>query len=233
VTRHFLQKALGRNSPLIAGFDALGISIGITALTTRGTNRTGDDPVSTRLQNQTKRLEAFVDVLQRESQLGSEAPVKALGSANGRRVFLVHGRTEGALHEAARFLERLGLKVIILREQPGQGRTIIEKFETYADVGFAVVLLTADDRGGLVDVPYKDQQPRARQNVILELGYFIGRLGRERVCALCEAGVEIPSDYAGVQYVPLDAVGRWRFELAIELRTAGMSVDMNKLAPLS
>src|SRR3712207_124742 len=91
-------------------------------------------------------------------------------SAAGRRVFLVHGHDEAVLHEVARFLERLEQDVIILREQPNQGRTIIEKFEEYAQVGFAIVLLTPDDRGGPLREAYERQQPRARQNVILELG---------------------------------------------------------------
>ena len=117
------------------------------------------------------------------------------------------------MQAVARFLEHLDQKVIILREQPNKGRTIIEKFEEYADVGFAVILLTPDDRGGAADAPYENQRLRSRQNVILELGYFLGRLGRSRVCALYAEGVEIPSDYSGVLYVMLDAGGAWRLRL--------------------
>ena len=131
---------------------------------------------------------------------------------------------------SAKFTLDQGLEqdLIVLREQPNQGRTIIEKFEDYADVGFAVVLLTADDRGGLDSVPYESQERRARQNVILELGYFLGRLGRSRVCALYVEGVQIPSDYSGVLYVKLDTDGAWRLNLAKELNAAGLPVDMNK-----
>jgi predicted nucleotide-binding protein len=93
----------------------------------------------------------------------------------------------------ARFLEKLDLRPIILHEQPNKGRTVIEKFEAHSDVGFAVVLLTPDDVGGLASSPDKLSR-RARQNVILELGYFIGKLGRAKVCALYKEGVEIPSD---------------------------------------
>lgn len=116
---------------------------------------------------------------------------------NTKEVFLVHGRDEGAREKVARFLERLNLKPVVLHEQPNKGRTIIEKFEDYARVGFAVVLLTPDDIGKLKD-DEGDFEPRARQNVILELGCFIGQLGRERVCALVKKGVEWPSDYDGV-----------------------------------
>jgi predicted nucleotide-binding protein len=146
----------------------------------------------------------------------------------GHRIFLVHGHDEAVIQTVARFLERLDQEVIILREQPNSGRTIIEKFEDYADVGFAVVILTGDDRGGTKDAKADDQKPRARQNVILELGYFLGRLGRDRVCVLYQEGVEIPSDYSGVLYTPLDKAGAWRLDLAKELKAAGLSVDMNK-----
>jgi predicted nucleotide-binding protein len=146
----------------------------------------------------------------------------------GYRIFLVHGRDNQYLHETARFLEKLGPKVIILREKPNKGRTIIEKFEKYADVGYAVVLLTPDDRGGTAKTAYKNQKPRARQNVIFELGYFIARLGRDNVCALYRKGVELPSDYSGILYLELDEKGSWKLELARELTAADITVDMNK-----
>ena len=140
----------------------------------------------------------------------------------------MHGHDEGALHEVARFLEKIDQDVVVLREQANQGRTIVEKFEDLGDVAFAVVLLTPDDRGGPADGPLDEQEFRARQNVIMELGYFLGRLGRQRVCALFREGVEIPSDYSGVLYVGLTADGGWRMELAKELKAAGLAVDMNK-----
>ena len=160
-------------------------------------------------------------------QLSSgQSAITAPSIATGHRIFLVHGHDEALLHETARFLERLGLDSIVLREQPNQGRTIIEKFEDYADVGFAVVLLTPDDHGAPAQ-QVDNLQPRARQNVILELGYFLGRLGRSRVCVVYQAGVEIPSDYTGVLYVKVDEGGAWKLELAKELKAAGFPVDMN------
>jgi predicted nucleotide-binding protein len=77
-------------------------------------------------------------------------------------------------------------------------------------------------------MPYEAQQPRARQNVILELGYFLGKLGRGRVCVIYVDGVEIPSDYHGVVFVPLDEAGAWRLRLARELKAAGFDIDMNR-----
>ncbi|HAS8565760.1 TPA: nucleotide-binding protein [Vibrio vulnificus] len=130
---------------------------------------------------------------------------------------------------SARFMEKLGLDVIILHERPNEGKTIIEKFESNSNVDFAVVLMTADDKGGTVSSSASDHRLRARQNVIFELGYFIGKLGRKKVCALYEQGVEIPTDYHGVVYVEFDDKGMWRFQLAKELKNNGINIDLNKL----
>jgi predicted nucleotide-binding protein len=121
-----------------------------------------------------------------------------------RKVFVVHGHDDAALQAVARFLEKLKLEATVLREQPDQGRTIIEKFEDYAsEVGFAVVLLTPDDLTGAAATPL--QTSRARQNVIFELGYFVGKLGRGRACLLRKGEVEIPSDLYGVIYSEMDS----------------------------
>ncbi len=144
-------------------------------------------------------------------------------------VFIVHGRNEGAREAVARVIEKLRLKPIILDEQASEGRTLIEKLEDHAEVGFAVVLLTGDDRGGRIDAEPATYQPRARQNVVLELGYFLGKLKRRRVCVLYEEGVEMPSDYKGVAYVPRDPGGVWRLRLAKEIKAVGLPVDIKDL----
>ncbi len=144
-----------------------------------------------------------------------------------RKVFIVHGRNNEAQQTISRFLEKLDLQPIILHEQPNKGKTIIEKFETYSDVSFAVVLLTPDDQGFQKNSS-KEIRDRARQNVILELGFFLGRLGRSRVCPIYWEGVEIPSDYDGVVYVPFDEADGWKLKLAREIKQAGIDVDLNK-----
>jgi predicted nucleotide-binding protein len=160
---------------------------------------------------------------------GASGMAESADTPRGDKVFLVHGHDERVLQECARFLEKLDQQVVILREQANQGRTIIEKFEQQAkDAGFAVVLLTGDDRGGTKVASADQLCSRARQNVIFELGYFTARLGRNRVCALYEPGVELPSDYSGVLYEELDSKGTWKLHLARELREAGMEVDLNK-----
>ena len=156
------------------------------------------------------------EVLQHESKTASN------------RVFVVHGHDESATHGLARFLEKLGLEAIILKEQPDQGRTIIEKFEAAAgDVGFAVVLLTPDDLGGSVNADTPNA--RARQNVIFELGYFAGKLGRGRVCLLRKGHVEIPSDLYGVIYTDMDPADGWQTKLVKELKAAKLDFDANRL----
>ena len=142
-----------------------------------------------------------------------------------RRVFVVHGHDEGARETVARFLMQLGFEPIILHEQANRGGTVMEKIEKHGDVGFAVVLLTPDDEGCAKGAT---PEPRARQNVLLELGYFLGRLGREKVCALKRGSVEIPSDFAGVVWESMDGNG-WKQALGRELEAAGHEIDWNKV----
>ena len=142
-----------------------------------------------------------------------------------RKVFVVHGHDEGARETVARFLMQLGFDPIILHEQANQGRTVMEKVEAHGEVGFAVVLLTPDDEGS---VKGGTSEPRVRQNVLLELGYFLGRLGRDKVCALKRGTVEIPSDFAGVVWESMDGNG-WKQALGRELEAAGHEIDWNKV----
>ncbi len=102
------------------------------------------------------------------------------------------------------------------------GRHLLTKFIEEAElVTFAVVIMTDDDIGGIND---KKLKPRARQNVILELGYFLAHLGQPRVCALISPGLETPSDFDGIVYIRIDEDGTWKEELARELRAAGMPI---------
>ncbi len=148
---------------------------------------------------------------------------------NLHKVFLVHGHDDEAKWEVAEFLRKIALDPIILHEQPSGGRTIIEKLEAYSDVAFAVVLFTPDDVGGTKATEVGDLKARARQNVIFELGYFVGKLGRGRVCLLHKATAEIPSDLSGVVYEAIDPAGAWKTKLANELLAAGVDADKSKL----
>jgi predicted nucleotide-binding protein len=156
-----------------------------------------------------------------------------ISTVNPKDVFVVHGHDHGIKETVARFLSKLRLNPIILHEQPDQGRTIIEKFEKYADVSFAIAVFSGDDLGiAKREIPENQSidrlvRPRARQNVVLEFGYFVGRLGRKNVAAIVENGVETPSDYSGVLYIPFDDADGWRLRLVKELKAAGLDVDAN------
>ena len=172
-----------------------------------------------------KSLEGIRDRLELFSEL--DPPERTFGD----KIFIVHGHDETAKHKIARFISDLDLSATILDEQPSRGQTIIDKFEEHADeAGFAIVLLTADDVGASKDRT-DGLKPRARQNVIMELGYFLCGLGRDRVRILYEEGVELPSDIYGISYVPMDKRGAWKLDLAQEMASVGITVDMNKLLP--
>jgi predicted nucleotide-binding protein len=152
------------------------------------------------------------------------------GNMTKPKVFLVHGRESGSKHEVARFLEKIGLDVVILHERAHKGRTLIVKFqEEGAGLVFAVVLMTGDDVGRLRTAAPSDERPRARQNVVFELGFFIGRLGPERVCALIEPNVDKPSDLDGIAYVSFDDSSDWQRELARELKAAKVPFDPSRM----
>lgn len=209
---------------------SLVMSLGQTSISTRA--REHLDLFKKKLEfldNLAERIE-LIDLAQPEREAArmttpTEKPASPLSNS---KVFVVHGQDNETKIIVARFIEHCGLHPIILHEQLDQGLTVIEKFEENADVGFAVVLLTPDDVGRLATAPEGALKPRARQNVILELGYFIGRLGRNRVCALRRGDTELPSDFAGVIYTPYDGADEgWKIKLAREMRAAGLNVDLN------
>lgn len=202
-----------------------------------GFGRGASGPSPAQVQNEFNELRARALALLEQAVRGLEeeiaeqeqciAPViESPVAAPTRKVFIVHGHDDHAREAVARFLEKIGLQPIILHEQANQGRTIVEKVEAHGDVGFAVVLLTPDDEGCKRG---ESPSPRARQNVILELGYFIGRLGRKSVCALKRDDLEIPSDFGGVVYETFDASGGWKQALGRELHDAGFEIDWNKV----
>jgi len=159
--------------------------------------------------------------VQKESAASQPAQVES------NKVFIIHGHDAGTKETVARFITQLGLEPVILHEQANLGRTIIEKFEDHSDVGYAIALITPDDKGASVYEPECVRQ-RARQNVIFEFGYFLGKLGRKNVVGLVKGDIEVPSDYSGVLYIPIDESGAWRFHLIKELKSAGYEVDANQ-----
>ena len=173
-------------------------------------------------------IQSAVDALTEQVSEVQDNALSATGKFDPKKVFIVHGHNESVKQTVARTLENIGLTPIILAEQPDKGRTVIEKFENEGnDVGFAVVLLTADDKGRKNKA--RSMQSRARQNVVFEMGYFMALLGRERVMLLLQEGVEEPSDLKGIVYTALDKDGAWKYRLVKELKEQGYNVSSDSL----
>ena len=147
---------------------------------------------------------------------------KTESSSRNRKIFIVHGHDDKLKLEVEAFIYKLGLEPVILSEQANKGKTIIEKIEENTDVGYGIVLYTPCDRGGTVETQYDDMKFRARQNVIFEHGYLIGKLGRNRVCALVDGDIEYPSDINGVVYIPYQ--GQWKHDIEQELKSIGYEI---------
>ncbi|MGY3087438.1 putative nucleotide-binding protein [Hymenobacter sp. UYAg731] len=149
-------------------------------------------------------------------------------AAESRKVFIVHGRDDAMRLAVQGFLHQVGLDDVVLSEALNQGRTIIEKFDEEARAcGYAIVLCSPDDVGGLKPTGKAPAPttPRARQNVILELGYFVALLGRRYVFVLMAGSVEMPSDFSGVVYEPYDKANAWKRRLADELSAVDFYID--------
>jgi predicted nucleotide-binding protein len=156
-------------------------------------------------------------------------PSDAMSQRDLSKVFVVHGHDGEARQTITRFIEKLGFEAVILHERPNKGRTIITKFrEEASGVGFAVILMTPDDVGSTAPFVEGQLRQRARQNVVFELGFFIGELGPHHVAALVKGEIERPSDFDGVVYISLDS-GSWQMELSRELKAAGYTIDWNRV----
>lgn len=215
-------------------FSGAGISLVLFA----GDYRDPNEDISPKV-NELKSLLARLDIIDEdvsvntriEAQQGEGATdyTKKGVEKSPSRVFLVHGRDEEAKAIAARYLQNLDMEPIILSEQASEGLSIIEKIERYSDVDFAIVLLTPDDVGRLSSAETSEDKPRCRQNVIMELGYFIAKLGRKKVCALKKGEIDMPTDFIGPVWTPMDAGGAWKLTLAKEMKAAGLKIDSDKL----
>jgi len=159
-----------------------------------------------------------------------------------KEIFISHGKDLEPLKELKEILIEFGFAPIVLSEQPSMGKTVMEKLEAYSDVGFVFVILTPDDLGGFVELGSKWSRPqrlrnflktahnRPRQNVILEFGYFIGKLGRDRVACLLKKPVEQPSDMQGIVYLTFkESLKEIKMDMLKELRAAGYKIASSNL----
>lgn len=184
------------------------------------------DKINNKVSN-LKKLRAKTDLL-KTSLVGSKVSIKSNIELDKSQVFIVHGHDDVAKTKTARFVEKLGFEAIILHEQASSSKTIIEKIEEYSNVGFGIILYTPCDIGGKKNAN-PDLKSRARQNVVFEHGFLIGKIGRSNVCALVKGDIETPNDISGVVYVSMDEADAWRYTIARELKKAGYDIDMNKI----
>lgn len=176
-----------------------------------------------------KKLLKEVDKIDEERRIKEETDNRKISEnkKRGNKVFIVHGHDNGLKQEVARFVEKLGLEVIILHEQSNNGKTLIEKLEEYAaEIGYAIILYTPCDKGFSNKDGEKTIKDRARQNVVFEHGYFIGKLEREYVIAIKKDSVEEPSDLSGIIYLSYDEKGAWKTELVKEMNNAGFNLTL-------
>lgn len=177
-------------------------------------------------------LQAALEILERDMFGELRKMEKAIAPHDlTNKVFIVHGHDEAAKNELEIMLRDMGLEPIILHRQVDGGRTIIEKFEDHADVGYAFILMTPDEVAYVVAEEAKPdgqrkKEYRARPNVIWEFGYFVGRLGRKRTCCLHRGKMTMPSDLNGLIYKPFEkTVEELGWAIQKELKAAGYKLS--------
>lgn len=160
----------------------------------------------------------------RKKEDGVAGLLKAVRQAIVPKVFVSHGHDDNATAAVQKFIEDGGARAIVLKEQLNPGQAILSAFKEHANVQFAIILVTPDDVGAKNGMPLR---PRARQNVIFELGFFLAKLGEDKVVALYKDDgepIEWPSNYEGVLYRRME--GEWKIQLAKDLKKAGIALDL-------
>ena len=168
-------------------------------------------------------FKTYLEEIQEECEEKQEC-IKVVQAKNFSKIFIVHGHDEALKQLVARLIEKQDIEAIILSEKANKGKTIIEKLEENSDVDCAICLFSPDDTGKANKE--KDYKARARQNVVLEAGFFMGKLGREKVVYLASPELELPSDLQGIVYTN---ASNWQFDLLKELKAMGYNIDFNKL----
>lgn len=219
----FLGKIFGPDSIHVKQFNEIRYNLSMATNFTPSSDY--DNAFKKGLAEAEQLLKAFTMELDSKEEV---KPVKDTKKPLSKKdVFLVHGHDEQMLLVVKDFVTSLGLNPIILHEKPDEGYTVIEKFEKHSNVSFAIILLSPDDVGYPINKE-GEKRPRARQNVILEMGYYLAKLGRKGVRSLYIDGVEIPSDYKGVLFIKFEG-DDWKLKLAKEMKVSGLDLDLNKL----
>lgn len=143
-------------------------------------------------------------------------------------ILLIHGEDGPAKGFVLEFIKKLGLRPLTVHEQTNGSKDLIEKFRDISTIHFAIVLIPPHD-ATIPEDKRGERRARLIQDIVFEFGYVVGKLGHERVCALCQEGKEIPLDYPGVVFIPMDSRGVWRLLVAREIKQAGIEIDLNKV----
>ena len=150
-----------------------------------------------------------------------------MAQSKERKVLIIPGREEEKKGKVAGFLKELDLEPFFPDGAASRGMSLPEKYKSYEDAAFAIILLTGDDMGYPQEEP-EEPKPRPAQNVIFEVGFLMGRLDPNRVCALYEEGLDLPSEFKGSILIPYDEGGFWKLMVARALKMAQVEVDLNK-----
>lgn len=221
---YFLEKQYGTNSQEYKRFNSIRFAPLVMIYPNSLTERDYIEHCKKDLIIQKTRFNLYLEELQEQERHSETRISSSQKEFSFTKVFIVHGHDEALKEKIARLIEKQDIEAIILDEQANQGRTIIEKFEENSDVGGAICLFTADDvgkkKGGEIE------KARARQNVVFETGYFMGKLGRDHVVIIAEHEMEFPSDLSGIVYSNKE---NWEFTVLKELKAMGYSIDMNKV----
>ena len=179
------------------------------------------------------RIDSIIERLELIPLNSSQKPMiaqEAKGKILSKKVFIVHGHDEVAKTNLEIFLQEIGLEPIVLHRQADEGLTIIEKFEKHSDVSYAFILLTPDEVGYLSSEKTKpdnerNKENRARSNVIFEFGFFVGKLGRSKVCCLYTGDVSLPSDVSGMIYKKFDrSIEEVAYGIIKDLKASGFQI---------
>ena len=164
-------------------------------------------------------VKSLKDILHAEQNLEDVTVHEPMGN----KIFIVHGQDNEMKREVQLLLTRAGLDDVVLHERPDRGRTIIDKLiQESKDACYVIALLSPDDE-------LANGSSRARQNVIFEIGYFLGKLGKERVRLFKRGNIDIPSDLQGILYENYDTEGNWRMKILKEMKAFGVEINVDKV----
>ena len=218
-----LEKAFGKKSKILNDFeDTLFVPI---IYTFNSTLQDFIDSCADGLKSTKAVFKAYLEELKENEERNDNMQNQIKNNntqLNFSKIFIVHGHDDGLVQKVARMIERQKIKPIILNEQANLGRTIIEKLEGYSNVGGAICLFTPDDEGH--EKGSSQIENRARQNVVFEAGYFMGKLGRKSVVVLSNKETTLPSDMSGIVYTNSES---WESDLLIELKEIGYNINFD------